>query len=139
MGQIKVLNNRDSRVVISRETRDAKNALHIAEMVLQSGANNVDEAELAEFRKNPSAEHFFASGMLVAEGPVAEPTVEELPAYSGAVDLAKLKIKVALRAIAACNNVLQLRTWIKQDGRPEVRDALIKRHEELTKESQKSE
>lgn len=133
MGLLKVLNHRESRVVLSRETRVGadKKELKIEEMVLQGGANNVDEGELAKFRENKIVDGFFSGGMLAVEGAVVPATEDELPKYGG--DLAKLKPKAALRAIETCTDARQLRAWINQDGRNEIREALIKRHAELMK------
>lgn len=138
MGLLKVLNHRESKVVLSRETRVGPNKdLKIEEMVLQGGANNVDEAELAKFRVTPMVETFFTAGMLVVEGAVLPATEDELPKYGG--DLAKLKPKAALRAIETCTDARQLRAWINQDGRNEIREALIKRHAEIMKGSNEGE
>ena len=131
MGQlVKVLNHRPSRVVLARETRDG-GVLKIDELELQGGANNVDDARLALFAELPTVKPFFETGLLVVEGAVAAPTDDTLPKHGG--DLSKLKLKAALNAIKACKDPRQLRLWVNQDGRPEVRDALIARHTELNK------
>ena len=59
MGLVKVINNRDSRVVIARPGTDEDKEKRV-EMVLESGANNVDPAELKKFRvKGSPGEQFF--------------------------------------------------------------------------------
>lgn len=133
MGLIKVVNHRDSRVVLSRETRvkiKDNDELRILETVLNGGANNVDADELKLFRANDRVEQMFACGMLVVEGAVVDATQETLPTHGG--DLSRLKLKSALNAVKSCKDPRQLRVWINQDGRPEIREALIARHTELT-------
>lgn len=147
MGLLKVVNHRDSRVVLSRETRTVlsneqkvrgeKPELRIEELVLESGANQIDAGVLEQFRKSAPAEQFFSVGMLTVEGEVAEGTQDELPKYGG--DLSKLKVKAAQRTIAACNDPRQLKLWVQQDPRPEIRKALLDRHQEIMRDAHKPE
>lgn len=133
MGLIKVVNKRDSRVYLRRVL--SADPFKVAELKLESGANNVEEEELQLYLQNPVNERFFGAGMLEAVGEAVEGKDEELPKY-GNGDLSKLKLKSALRTIKACTSTIALKQWIAQDGRPEVRTALIERHTELAKSSE---
>jgi len=128
---VRVVNNRDARVVISCETRDAKGVLTIDELVLESGANNVEQSRVEAFCKegSPSA-GLFEHGVLDVQD-LPEPVKESLPQAGG--DISKLTEAAALKAVAASKNKEQLKNWVRQDGRKKVREALFKRHEELTK------
>lgn len=104
-------------------------AADIKTLNLQIGANIVDDAVIAEFRKNEGVAALFKRGVLsVKESPSGE---GDFDPEAFKVDLSKLKLREAKKAIAACEDPRQLRKWIDDDGRPEVRGALLARHREL--------
>lgn len=130
--KIKVVNHRDSSVILRRVVKE--NPIVFGLLQLETGANVCDAAEFESFiGGNPIAKSFVDHGLLSVEQYV-EGTAEELPSSvaAGGGDLSKLKIKAALRVIAGCKSERQLRLWINQDGRPDVRKALIERHQQLT-------
>lgn len=133
MGQLKVVNHRDSRIVLAKLGQPLPDGrAQIDELVFEGGANNVDEAKLDEFRKLPTNKVFFDHGVLVVEGPAVEGKDDQMPKYGG--DISKLKVVAALKAIKAERDPRKLRQMINQDGRPEIRKALIERHTELQKD-----
>ncbi len=129
MEKVKVVNNRPSRVTL-RRVAATEPSLLLTEMHIEAGANVVDREEFEKYMLNTICKSFVDEGMFTVE-PFVEGTTDTLPKYIG--DLSKMKPKIALNAIANCKDERQLRTWIHQDGRTEIRAALIKRHEELTK------
>ena len=128
--KVKVVNHRDSRVVLRRVVSKPGEQVLFDQLVLDSGAQNVDSAELDKYLQNPNSKAFFDIGMCTVE-PCVEGTLDALPAYGA--DISKAKPKIALNAIAQCKDPRQLKLWLKTDGRPEIRNALIARHEELLK------
>jgi hypothetical protein len=133
MGLLKVVNNRESRVVLSKLGKELINGtVQIDELVFEAGANNVDESRLAEFRMLPTNKVFFDSQLLVVEGPVGEAKDDHFPKYGG--DISKLKSAAALKVIKGVKDPRVLHQMIRQDGRPEIRAALIARHVELQKD-----
>jgi len=124
---LKILNHRDARIVLRRVATDKP--VTFDELIVESGANSVSSDRWALFEG--SAKSFVEHGMIAVEGAYVEGTKSELPKYGG--KLSELKIDAALTTIAACNDVTALQRWIKDDPRKPVRNALIKRHEELQK------
>lgn len=130
MGQLKVVNMREARVVLAKIGKPLPDGrTQIDELVLEGGANAVDESIWVEYMKAPTNEGFLKAGVLRVEGVVTEGKDESLPAYGG--DMSKLKLDAALKAIKACSDPRQLRLWMQQDTRQGVRKALIDRHKEL--------
>jgi hypothetical protein len=128
--KVKVVNNRPSRVTLRRVVATTPQLL-MSEMHIEGGANVVDAAEFEKYMMNTICKSFVDEGMFTVE-PFVDGTLDTLPKYI--VDLSKLKPKIALNAIANTKDLRQLTKWIQQDGRNEIRAALIKRHEELTKD-----
>lgn len=130
---VQVRNYQQRRVMLRRVLPKAQptDALVYADCLIEQGMNNVDAAELAAFRALPTNEQFFRDLWLEVVGDVPTATVDA-PAKSGG-DLAKIKLVNALKLIAGEKSLTQLKRWIDQDGRPEIRAALLKRYEELQK------
>lgn len=119
--KVSVVNNRTGSIVLSRPGDSGSLNLE-----LPFGATHVAKAELDRFLNDgaPVNKAFFAEGILQIQ-PINNVDQDTLPAYGG--DLSRLKLKVALRSIAASSDPRQLQGWLKQDGRKEVRDAIIER------------
>lgn len=127
---VQVRNYQQRRVMLRRVLPKAQptDALAYDERLIEQGMNNVDAEQLAAFRTVPTNEQFFRPDWLEVVGDVPAAT-GDAPKSGG--DLAKVKLPTALRIIAGEKSLTQLKRWIDQDGRPEIRAALLKRHEEL--------
>lgn len=128
---VQVRNYQLRRVMLRRVLPKAQptDALSYDERLIEQGMNNVPAEQLAAFRAVPTNEQFFRADWLEQIGDVPAATVDA-PAKGGS-DLAKIKLVNALKLIAGEKSLTQLKRWIDQDGRPEIRAALLKRHEEL--------
>lgn len=138
--QVRVVNQRPSRVVISRQVRQKiKNEYgqevdvlkEIDELVLEPGANIVDAARIDQFSEPelPCVKLFDEGVLVVQELP--EPKEKNLQKAGG--DLAKVEEAEALKAVQGMKDPKQLERSLMQDGRPKVRTALHKRADELKK------
>lgn len=108
------------------------NPLVIAGELLEVGATHVDGEKLraALAASEKTRKMFQAQCVLFPEQP--EGQVDEVPAY--APTLIHLSTRAAREAIAACNDVEQLKRWVQDDARASVQKALHLRWRELTPE-----
>lgn len=102
-------------------------------IVLDPGANIVEEEILVSAKKVEHQRILFAKGFMThREVPKA---VKEFDPQEMIADLSELKIVEALKAVAACDNPKQLLDWAQQDGRKRIKEALLKRSDELAGET----
>lgn len=126
MEHVTVINTSECR----RELRIARPEGEDTESIhLEIGANLVRADLVADARKNPFVDGLFARGILRTDAPPKAD--EDFRGDVHKVDLSKLKYKAALKAIEACADPRQLRSWIDQDPRPDVRKAILERHRVL--------
>lgn len=128
--QLKVCNNRDARVVLRRVATTTPQVL-LEQLIVEPGANLIDRAEFDKYMLIDGCKEFVDEGTLTVSDHT-DGTADTLPKFGA--DISRAKIKVALKAIAECKDTRQLATWIKQDGRHEVREALVKRYTDLQKD-----
>jgi hypothetical protein len=89
--------------------------------VLQPGSNEIDDAEFEKYMLNTICKSFFAKGGPLKISTVAEPVPSLVDGW--------------LAEVAACEEPHLLRRWVDSRAHvPIVRDAIIKRHMELTKD-----
>lgn len=130
MAEVTVVNRSECRrqIAVMLGYTDAREP-NIQLLMLEIGANLIDSEAVAQFRKNPNVEALFKKGILeLSEAPKADQDFDP-EAYK--VDLSRLKFKAARDAIAACEDPKQLRVWIDQDARADVRKLIMARHKEL--------
>jgi hypothetical protein len=99
------------------------------ELRLEVGANLVDDEVWLAMLEHPYVKALVAKGVLREDKTPRE--AEDFKPGSYVRDLSDLKLPEALKAIDACRDEKQLRTWIDQDPRPNIRKALIARHRVL--------
>lgn len=133
---VQVRNYQQRRVMLRRVLPKAQpnDALSYDERLIEQGMNNVPAEQLAAFRAVPTNEQFFRPEWLEVVGDAPAATLDA--PVKGGGDLAKIKLVNALKLIAGEKSLTQLKRWIDQDGRSEIRAALLKRHEDLTKGSE---
>jgi hypothetical protein len=120
----------DTKIIVNRSkaTRRVTKNKH----VLNMGANEFPPDVEAEILADP---YFIACArrgiFKVESAPVvaAEVTIDP---DDHVVNLRALHVVEALKAVKACTSVAQLETWLDQDGRKTVRDAILKRGIQLT-------
>ena len=119
-----------NRTKATRRVTDRLITLHI-------GANEFSEADTEYILADPYFQECYKRGLFKVEA--APAIASEIVHEPGDLipNLRLLKIGEALKAVRECDNIKVLDTWLHQDGRKTVRDAILKRGIQITDKTPK--